>query len=94
MSPTGCLKFTLRPFPLYTCPKFAVLRPTYAKAYNNLCTALAFQGKREEAVEQFKQALTLQPGYDEARRNLMIVRQGVVSPALAISGGDTTERRP
>jgi Flp pilus assembly protein TadD len=63
------------------------LRPTYVEAYNNLGTALAFQGKREEAVEQFQQALTLQPGYAEARRNLVIVQHGVAPRALEIRGG-------
>ncbi|MBI3131128.1 MAG: tetratricopeptide repeat protein [Acidobacteria bacterium] len=44
--------------------------PANARAQNNLGTALALAGRREEAREAFRQALRLRPNYALARENL------------------------
>jgi protein O-mannosyl-transferase len=41
-----------------------------AYAHNGLACALALQGKRDEAIYHFQQAIQIQPGYEDARRNL------------------------
>ncbi len=41
-----------------------------AFAHNGLACALALQGKRDEAIQHFEQAIQLRPDYDDARRNL------------------------
>lgn len=47
--------------------------PANARAQNNLGTALALAGRREEAREAFRQALRLRPDYELARKNLRSV---------------------
>ncbi len=49
--------------------------PASAVAHNDLGTALASMGRLREAVEQFEQASRLDPGLDEARRNLASARR-------------------
>jgi tetratricopeptide (TPR) repeat protein len=41
-----------------------------AFAHNGLACALAWQGKRDEAIRHFEQAIQLRPDYADARRNL------------------------
>jgi tetratricopeptide (TPR) repeat protein len=40
------------------------------EAHNNLGIALASVGRMDEAVDQFKEALAIDPGFEDARRNL------------------------
>ena len=40
------------------------------EAHNNLGIALASAGRMDEAVDQFKEALAIDPGFEDARRNL------------------------
>ncbi|PYR70360.1 MAG: hypothetical protein DMF88_03030 [Acidobacteria bacterium] len=49
-------------------------RPATAEAYNNLGIALASQGELEKAIDQFRQALRLQPGFVDAQQNLAKLR--------------------
>jgi Tfp pilus assembly protein PilF len=46
------------------------LDPNYARAFNNLGIVLAYQGRFEEAIEQFSAALKINPAYKSARINL------------------------
>jgi len=39
-------------------------------AHNNLGIALGSLGRMEEAIDHFRQALALQPDFEDARRNL------------------------
>ena len=48
--------------------------PDSAEAYNNLGIALASQGELEKAIDQFRQALRLQPGFVDAQQNLAKLR--------------------
>jgi len=41
-----------------------------AYAHNGLACALVLQGKRDQAIYHFQQAIQLQPDYQDARRNL------------------------
>jgi len=60
-------------------------RPTNARAHYNLGIALAEQGRREEAVRHFVEALRLKPDYAEAHGNLGVVlaEQGKRKEAIA-----------
>jgi Flp pilus assembly protein TadD len=49
--------------------------PNSAGAHNDLGTALASMGQLGQAIEQFKQAVGLEPEFDEARRNLTSATQ-------------------
>jgi tetratricopeptide (TPR) repeat protein len=46
------------------------LKPDYAKTHNNLAIEYARQGRMEEAEKHWVRALELNPGYEDARRNL------------------------
>ncbi len=46
------------------------IRPTDAVAHNSLGIALFLRGDRTAAVEQFRQAVQSDPGFEEARENL------------------------
>ena len=39
-------------------------------AHNNLGIALGSLGRMDEAIDQFRQALALQPDFEDAQRNL------------------------
>ena len=41
-------------------------------AHNNLGIALGSLGRMDEAIDQFRQALALQPGFEDAKRNLAV----------------------
>ena len=49
--------------------------PESVKARNNLGIALASQGKLDEAIGEFQQALAAEPNSAEARRNLTTALQ-------------------
>jgi tetratricopeptide (TPR) repeat protein len=51
------------------------LDPQNGHAHNNLANLLARQGKLQEAIEQYEQALTIAPDLETASRNLEIVRK-------------------
>jgi superkiller protein 3 len=46
------------------------LDPNYALAHNNLGIVLEAQGKRPEALRQYRLALDANPDYEDARFNL------------------------
>jgi len=46
------------------------INPNYVRAYDNLGIALAYQGKYDEAIIQFRNALGIRPDDEIARRNL------------------------
>jgi len=50
------------------------LYPKFAKAHNNLGSALAGQGKLKEAIEYFENAININPNYVDASNNLEIAR--------------------
>ena len=50
------------------------LKPDYAKAHNNLAIAYAGQGRFAEAKEHWERAVALDPGYEDARKNLHLLR--------------------
>ncbi|MDP7453566.1 MAG: tetratricopeptide repeat protein, partial [Arenicellales bacterium] len=55
-----------------------------AEVHNNLAIAFAKQGRTEEAVEHYLQALRLKPDYAEAHNNLgvALVRKGDIKGAI------------
>jgi tetratricopeptide (TPR) repeat protein len=48
--------------------------PDDEKAHNNLGTLLAQQGRLDEAIEHFSEALRIKPDFVEAHRNLTRAR--------------------
>ena len=46
--------------------------PESVEAHNNLGIALASLGRTDEAVAQFRQALAIEPAFEDARRNLAL----------------------
>ncbi|MCJ7773936.1 MAG: tetratricopeptide repeat protein, partial [Desulfobacterales bacterium] len=46
------------------------INPRYAKAHNNLGTALIHKGKVKKAITHFREALRIRPGYSDAHDNL------------------------
>ena len=48
----------------------AAIEPRHPEARNLLGTAYAALGRNTEAIEQFRLALRLRPGYENARLNL------------------------
>ncbi len=59
------------------------MRPDYAEACNNLALVLRSQGKLDQAVARFKQAIALRPDYAEAYSNLgdILCRQSKLDEA-------------
>jgi len=51
------------------------LDPTYAEAQNRLGVAIGQQHRYAEAIPYFEAAVTLRPGYQEARENLALARR-------------------
>jgi tetratricopeptide (TPR) repeat protein len=60
-------------------------RPNNARGHNNLGGALATQGKPEEAIAQYSEALRISPAYAEAHYNLgvALATQGKLDEAIA-----------
>lgn len=52
------------------------LRPDYALAYNNICSAHNQTGNFEAAIRACEQALALKPDFTRARNNLEVAKQG------------------
>ena len=46
--------------------------PQSVQAHNNLGIALGIQGRLDEAIDHFQQALAIQPDFEDARRNLAL----------------------
>jgi spermidine synthase len=51
--------------------------PNSSSLHNDLGVALASSGDLRDAIEQFKEAVTLDPAFDEARRNLVSAEAGL-----------------
>ena len=51
------------------------MKPDYAEAYNNMGNALKDQGKIEEAIETYNNALSVKPDYAEAHRMLASIKK-------------------
>ncbi len=49
--------------------------PKSAKTLNNLGIALGSQGRMDEAIDQFRKALAVQPDFEDAQHNLAIALQ-------------------
>jgi Tfp pilus assembly protein PilF len=50
------------------------LVPNFAKAHNNLGGTLASQAKFEDAMTHFEKAISIDPDYIDARKNLELAR--------------------
>ena len=66
-------------------PRGVRLKPDAARAHNNLGIALSDQGKLDEAIAEYREALRLKPDYAEAHNNLGIALsdQGKLDEAIA-----------
>jgi lipoprotein NlpI len=53
------------------------IRPDLAFAHNSWGIALARQARWDEAMEHYRAALRLQPGFVEARLNMAVAREAV-----------------
>jgi Flp pilus assembly protein TadD len=51
------------------------LIPDSPEAHNNLGSALAASGRKEEAIAEFEHALRLNPNLASTRRNLELIRK-------------------
>jgi tetratricopeptide (TPR) repeat protein len=51
------------------------LRPDVARVHYNLAGAYYRAGRLAEAVRELETAIQIEPGYEEARRNLMALRE-------------------
>ena len=62
-----------------------MFQPAYAEAHNNLGNVLKRQGKLEEAIVHYRQALALKPAYADAHNNLgnALRDQGNLEEAVA-----------
>ena len=68
------------------------LEPDFAEAYNNMGAVLSFQGKYEEAIAYFSQALRVKPHYPEARTNLEFAQREVSRRVKKEGQGQTRPR--
>jgi len=59
----------------------ALSLPHVARIRTNLGASLLAEGKREEAIQQFEEALRLDPNDEMARQNLRLARGGFTPPA-------------
>ncbi|MFZ2445401.1 MAG: tetratricopeptide repeat protein [Syntrophobacteraceae bacterium] len=50
------------------------VKPDYAPAYNNICSAYTLLGERQKAIEACTSALEIDPGFERARNNLGLAR--------------------
>ncbi|MFO7789777.1 MAG: tetratricopeptide repeat protein [Bacteroidales bacterium] len=57
------------------CYKALEIRPDYAPAYNNICSAYNKLGEYEKAIEACEKALKINPEFERAKNNLNHVRQ-------------------
>jgi Flp pilus assembly protein TadD len=57
-----------------------MIRADYPEAHNNLGVALARQGKINEAIAHFSEAVRLKPDYMQARANLQFALQEADNP--------------
>jgi lipoprotein NlpI len=51
------------------------IRPDYAEAYNNICSAYIKLEEYEKAIEACNHALKIKPDYELAKNNLLIAQQ-------------------
>ena len=49
------------------------IKPDYANAYNNLGAVLFNEKMTEEAIDYFKEAIRIRPGFTAAQKNLETV---------------------
>ncbi|MFH0948087.1 MAG: tetratricopeptide repeat protein [Elusimicrobiota bacterium] len=66
-----CLKTGQYDETIRTCKKMLLLTPTDEKIYNLLGTAYFLKKNCEEAIEQYKKAICINPEYAEAKRNFL-----------------------
>ena len=57
------------------------ISPHDAQSHNNLGVALAEQGRLEEAVVHFTEALRIDPNFKEAQRNLELSQELMEKPS-------------
>lgn len=60
--------------------KALALRPDYALAYNNICSAHIMLGAYDQAISACQRALEIDPGFERARNNLDWARQEKEKP--------------
>ena len=70
-------------------PRPCALNPSYAKAHNGLAAALVKQGKLEEAIGHYDEALKINPGDNKARegREAALRLMGQSTPTPVSDGG-------
>jgi len=62
--------------------------PTFLEAKNNLAVTWAKMGRKEEAVELWREILTVDPKYESARVNLDMSRQASCGRQSGQDGGE------
>ena len=86
--PTSALRCTIKASSTKRSPHIAKpsgSNPDYAEAYSNLGNALRDQGKLDEAIAAYRQAIRIKPDYAEAYSNLGVALydQGKLDEAIA-----------
>jgi tetratricopeptide (TPR) repeat protein len=67
------------------------LKPDYAEAWNNICSAYNQMGQYEEAEKACKRSLEIKPGYELAKNNLIQVQQRKNVLDKALKGTETSK---
>jgi|AntAceMinimDraft_17_1070374.scaffolds.fasta_scaffold06633_2 tetratricopeptide (TPR) repeat protein len=59
------------------CNKALKLKPDYASAYNNICSAYNMLGKYDQAIKACEKALKIKPDFQLAKNNLNLAKQNI-----------------
>ena len=70
------------------------IRPWQARPFNNLGAALMLKGENEKALRFFEKALEIHPDFEDALKNLKIVRKKLEAEMLSDGIGSADRKNP